>query len=37
MRKERSPSGRAMNPSTLMPRKTDAVKDAVMGDTVPEA
>src|SRR4051794_39992844 len=33
---ERSPSSRAMNPSTLMPRKTDAVKEAVMGDTVPD-
>src|SRR4051795_1773900 len=31
---ERSPSRRAMNPSTLMPRKTDPVKEAFMTVTV---
>jgi hypothetical protein len=30
-----SPSSRAMNPSTLMPRKTDPVKEASMGRTLP--
>src|SRR4051812_11435711 len=33
---ERSPSRRAMNPSTLMPRNTDPVKEDVMAATVPE-
>src|SRR5215217_4460724 len=31
---ERSPSGRAMNPSTLMPRKTEQVKGASMPVTL---
>src|SRR5687767_5661038 len=31
-----SPSRRAMNPSTLMPRKTDPVKEASMTSTVPQ-
>jgi hypothetical protein len=31
-----SPSRRAMNPSTLMPRNTDPVKEESMGDTVPQ-
>src|SRR5215218_11338325 len=31
-----SPSRRAMNPSTLMPRKTDPVKEASMADTLPD-
>src|SRR5215212_4483499 len=34
---ERSPSRRAMNPSTLMPRKTEPVKEAFMQITLPEA
>jgi hypothetical protein len=34
---EISPLWRAMNPSTLMPRKTEPVKEAFMQITVPEA
>src|SRR3954471_21589622 len=34
-RKERVPSSRAMKPSTLMPRKTDAMKGASMRGTLP--
>src|SRR3954447_899907 len=34
---ERSPSRRAMNPSTLMPRKTDPVKEAFTTVTMPNA
>src|SRR3954466_2110033 len=35
-RKDRVPSDRAMNPSTLMPRKTDPMKGASMGCTLPD-
>src|SRR4029450_8329901 len=34
---DRSPSGRGMNPSTLMPRKTGPGKEASMGGSLPEA